>query len=188
VHATLSWSGTALTIEAATPEALIGVNGELESSCELAEGDEVTIGGVTLRVTHNLLRVRGDAIKHRQRTDDQATAQPDESALRRPGAEEGSTAVGPRLVVVDGPATGEAFAVAEGLSVLGSDPGSDVRLIDPSVAARHATLLRVGHQVRITDEDGTSGVFIDGVRAPTALLQAGAQVRVGATTLMLISD
>jgi len=188
VHARMSWSGGALTIEAATPEALIGVNGELQSSCELAEGDEVTIGGVTLRVSHNLLRVRGDAIKHRERPEDDAAPPPDEGALRRPGAEEAPTPAGPRLVVVDGVATGEAFAVPEGLSVIGGDADANVRLLDPEVATRHATLLRAGSQVRITDEVGTSGLFIDGVRTATALLAPGTQIRVGATTLMLILD
>lgn len=54
--------------------------------------------------------------------------------------------------------------------VLGSGPGADVRLVDPSVAPRHATVLLAEDGLCVRDVSSGAGLFVAGARVPQALL------------------
>jgi pSer/pThr/pTyr-binding forkhead associated (FHA) protein len=66
--------------------------------------------------------------------------------------------------------------------VIGRGPGSDVRLPDPSVSHRHATIRAQGNDFVVVDEGSTNGTFVGSVRiAPltSRIVRSGDQVRVG---------
>ncbi|HEY4012167.1 MAG TPA: FHA domain-containing protein [Polyangiaceae bacterium] len=66
--------------------------------------------------------------------------------------------------------------------VIGRGAGSDVRLPDPSVSHRHASVRAEGSDLLLTDEGSTNGTFAGGVRiAPhtSRIVRSGDPVRVG---------
>ncbi len=72
--------------------------------------------------------------------------------------------------------------------VIGRGPGCDVRLPDPSVSHRHASVRANGSDYTLVDEGSTNGTFVGGVRlsphAPRAL-RSGDLVRIGRVWLEL---
>jgi pSer/pThr/pTyr-binding forkhead associated (FHA) protein len=72
--------------------------------------------------------------------------------------------------------------------VVGRGEGSEVRLPDPSVSHRHATIRQRGTDYVLVDEGSTNGTFVGGVRlSPHAprVVQSGELVRVGRVWLEL---
>jgi pSer/pThr/pTyr-binding forkhead associated (FHA) protein len=72
--------------------------------------------------------------------------------------------------------------------VVGRGEGSEVRLPDPSVSHRHASIRQRGSDYVIVDEGSTNGTFVGGVRlSPHAprVVQSGELVRVGRVWLEL---
>lgn len=65
--------------------------------------------------------------------------------------------------------------------VIGRSRGSDVRVPDPSVSARHATIRQRGAEYLLLDEGSTNGTFIDGHR-----LSPGSPVLLGRKTSVRI--
>ncbi len=66
--------------------------------------------------------------------------------------------------------------------VLGRGTFADVRLPDPSVSARHATVRAAGGEYHLVDESSTNGTFVGGIRlAPHSprSLRSGDLVRLG---------
>jgi DNA-binding NtrC family response regulator len=86
------------------------------------------------------------------------------------------------LVVVDGPDVGKR-APAAGTVRIGTAPGNDVVLGDPTVSRVHATLSPDGQVARIRDMGSTNGTFVDGVRVRDASVTGGSLIRLGGTTL-----
>jgi pSer/pThr/pTyr-binding forkhead associated (FHA) protein len=75
--------------------------------------------------------------------------------------------------------------------VIGRGPGSDVRLPDPSVSHRHATLRAQGGELVVVDEGSTNGTFVGAVpiAAQTSrVVRSGDKVRVGRVWLLLRID
>jgi len=75
--------------------------------------------------------------------------------------------------------------------VLGRGVGADVRLPDPSVSARHATVRVTAGEYALVDEGSTNGTFVGGVRlAPHTprTLRSGDLVRVGRVWLEMRMD
>jgi len=75
--------------------------------------------------------------------------------------------------------------------VIGRGAGSDVRLPDPAVSHRHATLRRQGSDFAVVDVGSTNGTFVGGVRvAPrtSRILRSGSTVRVGHIALEVLID
>jgi pSer/pThr/pTyr-binding forkhead associated (FHA) protein len=75
--------------------------------------------------------------------------------------------------------------------VIGRGPGSDVRLPDPSVSHRHASLRGQGSDFALVDEGSTNGTYVGSVRiAPrtSRLVRSGDAVRVGRVVLELRID
>jgi pSer/pThr/pTyr-binding forkhead associated (FHA) protein len=66
--------------------------------------------------------------------------------------------------------------------VLGRGPGCDVRLPDPSVSHRHASVRATGSDFTLVDEGSTNGTFIGGVKLTAHMprtLRSGDLVRLG---------
>ena len=94
------------------------------------------------------------------------------------------------------PATGGGPAAAASPSltfdgariVIGRGSGSDVRLPDPSVSTRHATIRATGNDYAIVDEGSTNGTWVGGVRLlpqSPRVVKSGDLVRVGRVWLEL---
>src|SRR3954470_9750735 len=73
--------------------------------------------------------------------------------------------------------------------VVGRSNGSDVRLPDPSVSLRHASIRAQGADYAIVDEGSTNGTWVGGVKlsahAPR-LVRSGDLVRVGRVWLEIV--
>jgi pSer/pThr/pTyr-binding forkhead associated (FHA) protein len=66
--------------------------------------------------------------------------------------------------------------------VLGRGQGSDVRLPDPSVSTRHATIRAQGTEYAVVDEGSTNGTWVGGIRLlpqTPRVVKSGDLVRVG---------
>lgn len=73
--------------------------------------------------------------------------------------------------------------------VIGRSPGSDVRLPDPSVSQRHATIRANGSEYTIVDEGSTNGTWVGGVKLAQGtprVVKSGDLVRVGRVWLELV--
>ena len=92
------------------------------------------------------------------------------------------------LEVVEGPDRGRSFTVEVGPErvLLGQGPSCLMRLGDPSVSRRHASLERREGQVLLTDLGSKNGTRVDSVPVVAAWLRgAGERVTVGSTTLVV---
>ncbi|HVY48116.1 MAG TPA: sigma 54-interacting transcriptional regulator [Minicystis sp.] len=93
------------------------------------------------------------------------------------------------LTVLEGPERGAAFTLdaREAFPVLvGQSPACRVRLTDPTVSRRHASLdVGAPGMLRIADLGSTNGTFVDNVAVHDAEVAPGQVVRLGATTFTL---
>jgi transcriptional regulator with GAF, ATPase, and Fis domain len=65
--------------------------------------------------------------------------------------------------------------------LVGKGPACELRLEDPLVSRRHASIELGAHSLRITDLESTNGSFVNGVRVVEALLRGGEVVTFGTT-------
>jgi pSer/pThr/pTyr-binding forkhead associated (FHA) protein len=75
--------------------------------------------------------------------------------------------------------------------VIGRGAGSDVRVPDPSVSHRHASLRSQGAEFIVVDEGSTNGTFVGDVRVAarmSRIVRSGDLVRVGRVWLRLLID
>ena len=86
------------------------------------------------------------------------------------------------VVIVSGPDAGQVFLINAGANFVGSDPACQVRLTDPDVSRRHASIT-VADIVSITDLNSGSGVRVDGRMTDRAQLTSGTTVTIGGTEL-----
>lgn len=97
----------------------------------------------------------------------------------------------PVTVVVrttSGPSTPPSLTFDGSRIVIGRGSGSDVRLPDPSVSTRHATIRATGNDYAIVDEGSTNGTWVGGVKlSPQSprTVKSGDLVRVGRVWLEL---
>src|SRR5215472_3821728 len=97
-----------------------------------------------------------------------------------------ASATGFELRVVAGPDAGRAFLVHPNdpsPALIGKSPVCTVRLVDPEVSRRHASLEAVGATLRLVDLGSTNGTFVNGLRVFDAALVGGEQIHVGATLM-----
>ena len=68
-------------------------------------------------------------------------------------------------------------------SVVGSAPGADFVIDDPSVSPRHARIIKTGTDYRLSDLLSTSGTYCNGARVTDpVLLRDGGEIRFGRST------
>lgn len=83
------------------------------------------------------------------------------------------------LHVVDGPSRGERVALSSGSARVGSGPGNEVRIADPTVSRIHCEVRVRGDGIGLKDLGSTNGTWVEGVRLREGDVPAGTQVRVG---------
>jgi DNA-binding NtrC family response regulator len=90
-----------------------------------------------------------------------------------------------------GPDEGEVFRVdgsAPSAALIGTSGACTIRLRDPEVSRRHASVEVSSGELRLRDLGSTNGTVVEGVRALEVLLRGGEHVTVGATTLKVDVD
>jgi hypothetical protein len=84
---------------------------------------------------------------------------------------------------------GTQHPLAGGSLVIGRGTEADLRINDPGVSRKHVEFRTVngrnGPEVTAYDLGSTNGMLVDGHKTTSAVLENGAQVRVGSTTLIL---
>ena len=84
--------------------------------------------------------------------------------------------------VIDGVDRGMSAPI-QGTIKVGTSPGNQLRLTDPTVSRIHCELSAVPGGIRVVDEGSTNGTWVDGRRIRDIDVGAGATLKVGATTL-----
>ncbi|HZO16467.1 MAG TPA: sigma 54-interacting transcriptional regulator [Polyangiaceae bacterium] len=90
------------------------------------------------------------------------------------------------VAVVEGADRGQRVTVdgtQPGPLLVGQGPACGLRLSDPHVSRRHASVEVVGARLRLTDLESMNGTHVDGVCVLGAMLRGGETVRVGDSVL-----
>jgi ribosomal protein S27AE len=90
--------------------------------------------------------------------------------------------VGAVLTVTTGPETGHTLTLAKARAIIGRK-GADFALNDPEVSRQHCLVEVREDYVNLKDMDSTNGTFFENERVRAAILQDGAEFRVGSTTI-----
>ena len=88
------------------------------------------------------------------------------------------------LTVTAGPSMGKSFTLKAPRAVIGRK-GADLPLDDPEISRHHCVLEVRDRFVNLKDLDSTNGTFFEDERVRAAVLQDGAEFRVGSSTLRL---
>ena len=91
------------------------------------------------------------------------------------------------LTVVDGPDKGLSIPLPSGSVTIGRAADCDVRLSDPMVSKRHASL-NIGRRVEILDTNSANGIVVGNVRVGRAALGPGDVAVVGGTHLTVVAS
>jgi len=83
------------------------------------------------------------------------------------------------LVVRQGPNSGARFLLDADVTTVGRHPDSAIFLDDVTVSRRHAEFRRHGNSFQVQDLASLNGVYYDGVRIESALLEEGAEIQIG---------
>lgn len=104
------------------------------------------------------------------------------------GTDAGPSEARPVIVrVTTGKERGHEKRLDGGTLSVGSHPEADLVLSDSTVSRYHAELALLPHGVRVKDLGSTNGTFLGDSRIESAILQPGAEVRVGRTRLEVIA-
>ncbi len=88
------------------------------------------------------------------------------------------------LTVTGGPQKGHSVTLRKSRTVIGRK-GSDFPLIDPEISRQHCLVEVRDGFVNLKDLDSTNGTFFEEERVRAAVLQDGAEFRVGSSTIQL---
>jgi DNA-binding NtrC family response regulator len=91
-----------------------------------------------------------------------------------------------RLLIVKGPDRGEAIAIGDLAMTVGSGPGNDVLLSDPTISRRHLQIEPRIEGVILRDLGSTNGSFVQGARFQELTLGFGTEVTIGQTVLKYV--
>jgi len=118
------------------------------------------------------------------RPGDLATVRRDRFVRPKPAGETSTTFV---LAVVEGPDTGMVVTLdASGpRALLGQSPVCSLRLTDPEVSRRHASLAVTASHLQLIDLGSTNGTTVNGVVVKEASLHGGEAIRVGRTVMQV---
>ncbi len=89
--------------------------------------------------------------------------------------------------LVSAGAASDDFAITSDIITIGSAPGNNFIIADPSVSRRHATISRLGERIELTDLGATNGTYVNGNRISAPVyLNDGDEVRFGAAPFRLV--
>jgi len=83
------------------------------------------------------------------------------------------------LIVRQGPNAGSRFLLDSDVTTVGRHPDSAIFLDDVTVSRRHAEFHRHGNSFQVKDLASLNGIYYDGVRIESALLEEGAEIQIG---------
>jgi pSer/pThr/pTyr-binding forkhead associated (FHA) protein len=86
-----------------------------------------------------------------------------------------------RLVVMDGPLTGQGFNV-QGPIEIGREAQPVTLPYDTMASRRHARISSTPSGFEITDLGSTNGTYVNGTKVSSRLLQTGDMIKIGGTT------
>ena len=91
------------------------------------------------------------------------------------------------LMVVSGPAAGTVHSLVVGTSSLGRGATAAIRIDDPDVSRRHATITVSADGITVVDDGSTNGTALDGrhLNSVPVALRPGMRLRVGQSTLVV---
>jgi ribosomal protein S27AE len=107
--------------------------------------------------------------------------------LKAPAVEENPAlppGVQASLTITTGPQIGHSLTVTKSRTIVGRK-GADFALNDPEVSRHHCLLEVRDGFVNLKDMDSTNGTFLQEERVRAAVLQDGAEFRVGGSTIRL---
>ncbi len=87
-----------------------------------------------------------------------------------------------------GPQAGRILALSRMVSVIGSDPGVDVNIPDPSIDSRHARIIRDDQGFLIEDLGSANGTFVDSQQIMRARLRDRGSIAFGAIDFTFLAD
>jgi transcriptional regulator with GAF, ATPase, and Fis domain len=90
-----------------------------------------------------------------------------------------------RVEIVGGPDSGQQAELAGPEVRIGSAPGCDLILHDPTVSRIHLTLRVEGERIRIIDAGSTNGTTVDGLAVRDAFARPDSRIQAGNTSLRL---
>ena len=91
-----------------------------------------------------------------------------------------------RLLIVKGPDRGETIAIADLAMTVGSGPGNDILLSDPTISRKHLMIEPHGRGVTLRDLGSSNGSFVQGARFQELTLGFGTEVTIGQTVLKYV--
>jgi predicted RNA-binding Zn-ribbon protein involved in translation (DUF1610 family) len=86
------------------------------------------------------------------------------------------------LTILSGPEKGESHILSKARVVVGRK-GADVPLNDPEISRHHCLLEVRDTYINLKDMDSTNGTFFDEERVRAAMLQDGAEFRIGVSLI-----
>jgi diguanylate cyclase (GGDEF)-like protein len=89
----------------------------------------------------------------------------------------------PYLIVLSGNNVGEMHRV-EGETIIGRGTQASLRLSDDGVSRRHARIFMANGLVVVEDLGSANGVFINGTKVTSHVLQDGDKIQLGSTTIL----
>mgnify|MGYP001608706468 CR=1 FL=1 len=96
--------------------------------------------------------------------------------------------VGPALLVMSGPRTGERVPLQNGFTI-GKAPTSSLVIDDGYTSTQHAQVgMDQAGNCRLYDRNSTNGTFVNGVRVTEVVLAHGMSVRIGSTELRFLAQ
>ncbi|MHC4816841.1 MAG: FHA domain-containing protein [Planctomycetota bacterium] len=89
----------------------------------------------------------------------------------------------PKVVIKDGPGTGNEYDVAQGV-ILGRLDSNDIPVKDTKASREHAKIYKQGGRFAIVDLNSSNGTFVNGERITKYLLEPGDEISIGTVSLL----
>jgi hypothetical protein len=88
------------------------------------------------------------------------------------------------LHFLSGPFTDQVALLEKPVVTLGSVPGNDIVIPDPSVSRKHVGVRKVEGGYEVADFGSTNGIYVNGERTPKKKLAVGDVIRVGSIEMI----
>lgn len=83
------------------------------------------------------------------------------------------------LLVRSGPTAGARYLLDTDVTTIGRHPEADIFFDDVTVSRRHSEITRTGGFFELVDQRSLNGTYVNGERVDRAVLDDGAEVRIG---------